>query len=244
MVDAAKGVRFSGDHLFAIARALKREQVRRGGSMVVTEDDAADAIGNRKKTSVKLQEKEEKTIAIHEAGHAILAYVLPHCPTIEKVTIATGEEETLGYVMQKVEQNKYVTTRAELLDDICVLLGGRTAELMVLQDVSVGSYNDLQRASEIGRVMVEELGMSDAGLRSLARVGRDEPRPSVSDATAHRMDQQITQLLDDQSNRAQETLHEFREQLDRLVTMLLEKKNVGLKHIQELFDGKSFKKGV
>jgi cell division protease FtsH len=251
-VDERQHARFSGDHLYAIARALKREETRRNdGQLKVTVEDANKAIGSRKKAPVKLTPEEEATVAVHEAGHAIIAYVLPRCPTIEKITIATGEEETLGYVMQAARKKKYVTTREELLDDLCVLLGGRAAEKLLIGDVSAGAYNDIQRATEIARMMVEELGMSDAlGLRSFANIGEGRSmaaiigggeRRRISEDAARLVDQEIGRLLADQATRADKTLEDYRPQLDKLRDILLEKKTVGLDELKELFEGKNFK---
>ena len=107
IADERTNMRYSGDHLYALARALKREELRRGtGQMDVREKDIDAALSKSDRSDRKLQKDEERTIAVHEGGHAILAYVLPNCPTIEKVTIATGEEDTLGYVMQAVKKNK------------------------------------------------------------------------------------------------------------------------------------------
>ena len=139
-------------------------------------------------------------VAAHEAGHAILAYVLPHCPTVERVTIASEEEDYLGYVLHAVSLNQHVRTRAELRDSICVALGGRQAELMVLDEVSSGCLNDLQQATAVASLMVEQLGMSQSmGLRTY-RHDRDnsqlviKPR-DVSETTATQLDQEIRQVV-------------------------------------------------
>ena len=232
LVDARTGSRFSGDHLYAIFRALKREELRRGGTLVVSKADVDDAISTRKKSGARLKENEEKVVAVHEAGHAVLAYTLPHCPPIEKVSIATGEEDTLGYVMQAVKQNRYVTTRSELIDDICVLLGGRLAEELMLGDASVGAYNDLERATELARVMVCELGMSDE--LGLATTQRPDSKP-CSEATMRRADEAIERILEEQRNRAIGKLKQYHPQLEELVRRLLEHKTLELSAVKEVF---------
>ena len=241
-VDLSRESRFSGDHLYAIARALKREQLRRGERVLqVTRKDADYAIRLRKESRVELTESEERTIAVHEAGHAVCAYVLPHCPTIETVTIATDDTDTLGYVMQAVRENRYVTTRGELLDDICVLLGGRVAEELLLSDASVGAYDDLMRATQIARVMIEELGMSDRlGVRSFGTEGSPGgTRPRIADRTAARIDNAIEKLLATERARAEKTLLEHRAELEALVQLLLERRSVGLDDIAVLFEPSS-----
>ncbi len=234
--------RFTGDHLYAVVRALKREELRRGqGRLAVTRDDVDRALGGRDR-SVKLQAEEERAIAVHEAGHAVLAYVLPHCPTIKKVTIATGDEATLGYVMQAVRKNKYITTEDELLDDLCVMLGGRTAEQLCLRSVSMGAYNDLQRASHLARLMVEELGLSAViGPRTFLPAGDEGSGPRVSEKTFEVIDTEIDRILKFQHRRAEELLERYRDQLEALHRLLLEKKTLGLEEIQGVFDHKNFK---
>ena len=250
-VDESAGTRFSGDHLYAIARSLKREEIRRvekarrageaipEGGFVLNEEDCLAALSKKSKKPVTFQKKEERTIAIHEAGHAILAHFCPSASPIERITIATGDEDTLGYVLRGVRENKYVTTRAELLDDICVLLGGRTAEELWLGDISIGCYNDLQKATEIARVMVEELGM---GAETGVRVYTLPPgttqargqRRAVSDAVADRLDEAIQGLLAAQLERAEAMIGEHRGMLELLVDHLLEHKTLYRKDVEEL----------
>ena len=231
--------RFTGDHLYALMRALRREQIRSGASGPVTREQIAAA---RQRGSVRrpdLRRNEEHTIAVHEAGHAICAYVLPHCPTIKEVTISTGEEDMLGYVEQDMRANKYVTTRRDLLDDICVMLAGRAAEELLLGDISAGAYSDLLRASHLARTMVTELGMSEElGLRSLA--GGPEP-PPASEMLHARIDTEIEALLKAQQARALETISQYREQLEALVATLMQHKKLGLPELREIFGGQTFK---
>ncbi len=236
-VDEMRGVRFSGDHLYAVCRALKREELRKK-SLTVTQDDIHKAINSRRKAPVKFSEAEERTIAIHEAGHAMCAHMLPYASQVEKITIATGDEDTLGYVMRAVKENKYITTRNELLDDICVLLGGRVAESLIIGDISVGAYDDLQKATLLARAMLEELGMGRTlGMRTIAGrqgIGRTTVRENVADATAACVDQEIVELLEGQRQRAEQLLIDKRELFDTLVETLMIKKTLEKDEIVEL----------
>ena len=252
-VDERTGMRYTGDHLYALMRALKREELRRNdGPLEATTRDIDRALSRSESEKRTLQEEEEETIAVHEAGHAILAYVLPHCPTIEKVTIATGDEETLGYVMQAVRKNRYVTTEEELRDDVCVLLGGRAAERLLLGKVSVGAYSDLQRANEIVRMMVEELGMSgdgQLGVRTFnagadarsGSIGAGGSRSNISEATAREIDESIQGILNAEEARADALLGERKSELGALREQLMKAKTLGLDELKAIFGGKDFK---
>ncbi len=228
-VDEREGTRFSGDHIYAVFRALKREEIRKRG-LTVDKEAIHRAISKKRKKSVTFSEQEERTIAIHEAGHAICAHFLPHCAAVEKISIATDDADILGYVMRAVKENKYITTQKELLDDICVLLGGRVAEQICLGDVSAGAYDDLQKATLIARSMLEELGMgTTVGLRAVAGregVGRSAKRENVADGTAQVLDEEIKTLLESQRDRADKLIHEHRSGFDTLVKTLLDKKTL------------------
>lgn len=249
VVDEVNYMRYTGDHLYAMMRALKREELRRGeGPIQATNADIDKALSRSDRSNAGLQKQEEITIAVHESGHAVLAFVLPDCPTIKKVTIATGEENTLGYVMQAVKKNKYVTTQEELLDDICVLLGGREAERLLIGKVSGGAYSDLQRANELARVMVEELGMSEQlgaltvpQPRAQAGCQQSDPR-NVSNETARSIDLARKEILDTQQARARELLVQYEAELSSMRDNLLDKKTLNLKQIKELFGGREFPK--
>ncbi len=226
-VDPELGGRWTGDHLQALFRALKREEIRRGGRekfvIDAAEIDKAMKTRGAKRT---LTPEEERTIAIHETGHALCALLLPNASPFEKVTIETEEEDRLGYVLQEVRKNRYVTTRADLLDDLAVCLGGRIAERLRCADVSIGAWDDLRRASEIARLMIEELGMGDGvDLRSFAPAREGAPRPP-SPERARRIDEAIDQLLREQNSRVQRLLEENGALLDEMAARLLEKKSL------------------
>ncbi|MEM1347601.1 MAG: AAA family ATPase [Myxococcota bacterium] len=249
--DASRGIRYSGDHLYALMRGLKREQLRRGvAELEVTQEDVDKVIGRRKSRTVKLDEHEKSIVAIHEAGHAILAYVLPHSPSVERVTIDSELEGALGYVMHEVANNKHMHSRAELLDNICVALGGREAELMTLGEITTGCSNDLHQATAIASYMVEELGMSEnLGVRTYRNDPRMEDnelarilkRRDVAESTAAKVDMEIKGILDTQLARCQDMLKTYSDEHAKMVEILLEKKTIGLAEIKELFGGREFK---
>ena len=106
--------------------------------------------------------KEREIVAYHESGHAIVATVLPGLDPVHKISIVQRGFGALGYTMQLPLEDRYLMTRSDLLSQLAVLLGGRTAEEIALGEISTGAQNDLQRATDIARAMVTECGMSDA----------------------------------------------------------------------------------
>ena len=107
----------------------------------------------------ELTPKEERVVATHEAGHAVVALFSPHSPPIDRITIRGDTAGALGYVRYQDRQHKFVITRNEMADTIAVLMGGREAEALLLDDLSIGSSEDLRRATIVARTLVEELGM-------------------------------------------------------------------------------------
>jgi cell division protease FtsH len=246
-VDHERGIRFSGDHIYALMRGLKREQLRRAGEHKIEREDIDKVLGGRKDKKKKLEQEEERTVALHEAGHAILAYTLPDCPTVERITISSEEEDYLGYVMHAVAKHQHVRTQRALEDSICVALGGRMAEQLFLGVVSSGCWNDLQQATAIASLMVEELGMSKLGVRALKQDGGDQAvlrgmkLRSISDATAERVDEEVSRIIGEQNVRAMTMIQDFKAEYDKLVEVLMEKKTIGLDEMKEIFGGRSFK---
>ncbi|HEV8324198.1 MAG TPA: AAA family ATPase [Myxococcota bacterium] len=237
--DEAGTSRFSGDHLHAACKAIKRDLVRRSEEgRAVTRADVERALGDRFKQA-PITEAERRTIACHEAGHALAAMLLPRATGVQKVSIAGGDSFTLGYVLKEVRHNRYVRVEAELLDDICVAFGGRVAEAMVLGEVSIGAYADLQQATELARAMVEELGMgSTTGPRALVRGGveggGEAGRAAVSPDTARRVDEEIDRLLRGQYARCEELLRRHRDAHRRLWEALLERSELTREEVKEL----------
>ena len=109
-----------------------------------------------------MSNKERRIVAYHESGHAIVASVLPGLDPVHKISIVQRGFGALGYTMQLPLEDRYLATRTDLLGQLAVLLGGRTAEEIALNEISTGAQNDLQRATDIARAMVTEFGMSDA----------------------------------------------------------------------------------
>jgi cell division protease FtsH len=175
--------------------------------------------------------KERKIVAYHESGHAIVATLLPGLDPVHKISIVQRGFGALGYTMQLPLEDRYLMTRGDLLCQLAVLLGGRTAEEIALGEISTGAQNDLQRATDIARAMVTEFGMSDA-LGAINYEGQkrarflDIPLPPerglYGEETAQRIDAEITRILNDAHNTARRILEENRGKLETVTTRLLE----------------------
>jgi cell division protease FtsH len=226
MADRDKGIPFSGDHLHAVCRALKRQQLREGSAVPFTPDDLDRALQRKSRRPIVLSREEEKVIAVHEAGHALVAMLLPKATPPERICIAQDQEGALGYVLRAARARPYVTTEDELRADICVGLGGQVAERLCFGEASVGAYQDLQRANAIARAMVEQYGMSEPmGPRVVIEDElRRDGAVALSPQRRDRMDTAVEQLLRTELARCEALLRENSALHDALWRLLLEKK--------------------
>jgi cell division protease FtsH len=175
--------------------------------------------------------KEREIVAYHESGHAIVATVLPGLDPVHKISIVQRGFGALGYTMQLPLEDRYLMTRSDLLSQLAVLLGGRTAEEIALGEISTGAHNDLQRATDIARAMVTEYGMSDA-LGAINYDGNkrarflDIPMPQerglYGEETAQKIDGEIKRILTEAHQKAREILTRYREKLDVVTRRLLD----------------------
>ncbi len=175
--------------------------------------------------------KEREIVAYHESGHAIVASVLPNLDPVHKLSIVQRGFGALGYTMQLPLEDRYLMTRGDLLSQLAVLLAGRTAEEIALDEISTGAQNDLQRATDIARAMVTEFGMSDA-LGAINYDGNkrarflDIPMPQErglhGEETARLIDAEIKRILTDAHDKARDILTTHREKLETVARRLLE----------------------
>jgi cell division protease FtsH len=175
--------------------------------------------------------KEREIVAYHESGHAIVATVLPGLDPVHKISIVQRGFGALGYTMQLPLEDRYLMTRGDLQSQLAVLLGGRTAEEIALNEISTGAQNDLQRATDIARAMVTEFGMSDA-MGAINYDGNKRPRfldipmgqerGLYGEETAQRIDSEITRILTEAHNTARRILTESRDNLEKVTRRLLE----------------------
>jgi len=238
-VIATRTAGFAGADLANLVNEAALLAARKDKTAVYAEDfeDAIDRLiaGLEKKRVINTKERE--IIAYHEAGHAIVATVLPGLDPVHKVSIVGRGFGALGYTMQRPLEDRYLMQRKDLLSELAVLLGGRTAEEIALGEISTGAQNDLMRASDIARSMVTEWGMSDA-LGAINYDGHkrskflDIPiggeRGPYGEDTARLIDVEVKRIMTDAHSTARDILTRSRDKLEQVTRWLLD---------QEVMDG-------
>ncbi len=188
-----------------------------------------------------MSDQERHTVAVHEAGHALVGHVLPHTDEVHKISIV-ARGAALGYTVMLPTEDRHLHTRSQLGDVLAMTLGGRSAEEVVFGDVTTGATDDIQRATRIARSMVVEYGMSEKlGPQRFAHsdgepfLGRQHARSDEhSDELAARIDEEIARMLDEAHSRARRILEEHRAVLDRLAAALLERETLADEDLEEL----------
>ena len=200
--------------------------------------------GPAKKSRV-VTETDKRITAYHESGHAIVARLLKHCDAVHEVSIIP-RGMAAGYTITLPETDDSHITKNKLLDTIAMMLGGRAAEQIVIQDISTGASNDIQRASNLARKMVTEWGMSDTignmylGASEEVFLGRDyQTQLNYSDDVAAKIDIETKKILDAQYKVALDTITANRDVLDKMVRILFEKETIYEDEVDMLFEGKS-----
>ncbi|HET7698419.1 MAG TPA: ATP-dependent zinc metalloprotease FtsH [Vicinamibacterales bacterium] len=225
---------FAGADLANLVNEAALLAARRDKTMVDMKDfdDAIDRIIAGLEKKRVMSDKERRIVAYHESGHAIVASVLPGLDPVHKISIVARGFGALGYTMQLPLEDRYLMTRQDLLGQLAVLLGGRSAEEIAFGEVSTGAQNDLQRATDIARSMVTEFGMSETlgavnydGHRGTKFI--DTPfmneRGNHSEDTAQKIDAEVKRILTAAHDDARRVLRERRAILDQLSERLLDK---------------------
>ncbi len=210
----------------------------------VEELDAAidRVVGGLEKKNRVMNSQEKEIVAFHESGHAIVAESVKHADPVHKISIIPRGVAALGYTQQRPTEDRYLMTRAELLDRLAVLLGGRVAEELVFGEISTGAQNDLQRATDIARSMVAEYGMSERlGLVTYESPRQPtfipenySPRKSYSETKASQIDEEVSRVMEETHERVRKILSERRKVLDDLARLLSEKEMVQGQELREM----------
>jgi cell division protease FtsH len=207
-------------------------------------DEAIDRVvaGPQKRTRL-MNEQEKKITAYHEGGHALVAAALNNTDPVHKVTILP-RGRALGYTMVLPIQDKYSTTRNEMLDKLAYMLGGRAAEEMVFHDPTTGASNDIEKATQLARAMVMQYGMSEkVGAVRLGQgegevfLGRDMGHQrDYSEQMAEVIDAEVRSMIETAHQEAYEILRENRDVLDTLVVELLDRETLDKSEVEEVFE--------
>jgi cell division protease FtsH len=211
-------------------------------SMAALEEAIDRVMAGPERKSAILSEKERKIIAYHEGGHALVGHAMPNADPVHKITIIP-RGRALGYTQALPTEDKFLVTRAEMLDQLAMLLGGRTAEELVFHEPTTGAANDIEKASDVARGMVTQYGMSERlGAR---KFGSADSEPFLgmershardySEEIASEIDDEVRRLIEAGHDEAWEVLVEYRDVLDQLVLRLLDKETLSRKEVLEVF---------
>ena len=206
-------------------------------------DEAIDRVmaGPQRKSRI-MSDDERRVTAYHEAGHALVAHALPHTDPVHKITIMP-RGRALGYTMVLPDEDKYSTTRNQLLDQLAYSLGGRAAEELIFHDPSTGASNDIEKATALARSMVTQYGMTEA--IGAIKLGTDASEPFMgrdyghqrdySENVAAKVDAEIRKLIETAHQEAFDILVENRTTLDAMVLKLLDKETLNKEEIAAIF---------
>ena len=221
----------------------------RADRKIITMKDISEAVnkvmaGPAKKSRL-ITESDKRITAYHESGHAIVAKLMKHCDDVHEVSIIP-RGMAAGYTITLPENDDNHMTKGKLLDDIAMMLGGRAAEEIVIQDISTGASNDIQRATQLARKMVTEWGMSDSignmylGSSEEVFLGRDyQTHLNYSEEVAAKIDEEVKTIIDTQYQVALNILKENRSIMDAMVKALYEKETIYEDEINALFGEES-----
>lgn len=223
-----------GADLANIMNEAALRAVREGRKEVIQADlreAVEDIIAGKEKKDRILSPKEKKAVAFHEVGHALVAALLDGADPVHKITIVPRTMGALGYTMQLPEEDKYLISREELLNQITVMLGGRSAEEEVFNLVSTGASNDIERATQTARSMVTVYGMSDKfdmmALESIQNRYLDgRAVRNCSEETSTMIDNEVLKIIREAHEKARKLLHDNRDLLDEISNVLLEKETI------------------
>lgn len=222
--------RHSGDHIQALCRKIARQRIRNQDNKQTTIIDIEKALSEYTERP-ELTKEEERTVAIHESGHAICSLFMTHSVPIDRISIRGDFAGALGFVSYEDPLNKYVVTESQLRDNICILFGGREAELLILNELSVGSMHDIERATSIAKSLVEDLGVLDNGV---VRKYKNSEESFLSEKTKISLDENVSKILDDARIRARNILIEQKELLLTLYELLIKEKTISREGLTEL----------
>ncbi len=222
-----------------LAARYKKKEI---GMTELEEAITRTVVGPEKRSHV-ITPEDKRITAYHEAGHAVVARVLPNCDPVHEISVIP-RGRAAGYTMTMPEDDRDHMSRGKILDEIAMALGGRVAENVFLEDICTGAYSDLQKATELARRMVVEFGMSDEigpvflGGQAEVFIAKDwGHQRNFSEEVAARVDKEIRRILEEQYARATKVLEENRDAMERIVAALLEYEHIDGDDFEKLFNG-------
>ncbi len=240
---------FTGADLANLVNEAALLAARRGKKQI-TQHELEEGImrviaGPEKKTRV-MTEKEREVTAYHEMGHAFVGHFLEHSDPVHKISVV-GRGQALGYTISMPQEDTFLVTRQQLLDQMAMTLGGRAAEEIVFGEITTGASNDLEKVTQTAKQMVMRFGMSerlgprvfghDAGQPFLGRDMGSEP--DYSDEIAREIDDEIRRIVEDAHQRATDLLNEHREALNLISEILIRRETIERDEFLALLEGRS-----
>lgn len=231
------------ENLMNEAALLSVRKNKKAIGMPELEESITRVLAGPEKKSRVMSEKERKLTAFHEAGHAVVMKLLPDANPVHQVSIIPRGRAG-GYTLQLPEEDKHYASRSDITQEIIGLLGGRAAEKLVLDDISTGATNDIERATGLARKMVTEFGMSEklgpmtfGNAHDEVFLGRDFTRSrNYSEEVAAQIDREIRSIIDEAYHKAENLLKDNMNKLEKVAGALLEKEKLEAPEFEEVFN--------
>src|SRR5438034_4053120 len=240
---------FTGADLANLVNEAALLSARKSKKMI-EQDELEEGImrviaGPEKRTRI-FSEEERKITAYHEMGHALVGHYLEHTDEVHKISIIS-RGQALGYTISLPREDRYLTTKSALMDQLAAMLGGRAAEELVFHEVTTGAANDIEKVTSTAKQMIMRFGMSEKlGPRVLGRnhdmpfLGREVgAEPDYSDEIAREIDDEIRRVIEEAHARAQQVLREHMDELHQLSAILIERETIDKDQFERLLAGES-----
>jgi len=213
--------------------------------MIELDESIERVLSGPERKSRLISEEEKRIIAFHEAGHALVGHVLPETDPIHKISII-ARGQALGYTLALPTEDKFLTSKNQMTDQLAMMLGGRVAEEVAVGDITTGASNDIERATKMAKQMVTRFGMSEKlGPQTFGDanhevfLGRDfSANADYSPEIAYEIDKEISRLIDDAYEKAREILTERKPQLDQMADVLVERETVDRDELLALLENR------
>jgi cell division protease FtsH len=240
---------FTGADLANLVNEAALLAARRGRKTIAElelEEGIMRVIAGPEKKTRLLSEHERKVTAYHEMGHALVGHYLPNCDPVHKISIIS-RGAALGYTISLPAEDKFLTTKSALMDQMAMTLGGRAAEELVFNEVTTGAANDLEKVTSTSKHMIMRYGMSEKlGPRVLGRnhdmpfLGRDMgAEPDYSEEIAREIDDEIRRVIEEAHERARKVLQEHMGELHQISALLIERETIDKDQFERLLAGES-----